>query len=74
MAEREQVRVTFTLSKEAHDRLKALADAKGGTMAQIFREALRREVWLESILRDEQQQLLIRREDRPHELQRVLSI
>lgn len=74
MARREQVRVTFTLSTEAHDRLKALADAKGGTMAEILREALRREVWLESILRDEQQQLFIRSEDRPHELQRVLSI
>lgn len=74
VAEASQVKVTFTVSREAYERLKALADAKGASMADIFREALRRDVWLESVLGDETQDLLIRDKDRPDELQRVMSI
>lgn len=74
MRETRDVRVTFTLSEEAHERLKSLAEAKGSSMAEIFREALRREVWLESVLKDKEVELLLRYEDRPDELQRIVRI
>ena len=74
MGEKRDVRVTFTLSEQAHGRLKSLAEAKGGSMAEIFREALRREVWLESVLNDDDVELLLRHEDRPDELQRIMRI
>ena len=74
MAETGQVKLTFTVSKQAYEHLKGLADTKGGSMADVFREALRREVWLESVLRNEGQDLLIRDRERPDELQRIVSI
>ena len=68
------IRITLALSRAAHKQLKGLAATKGVSMADIIREALRREVWLESVLNDEGAQLLIRNDGRPDELQRILMV
>ena len=73
-SDQDKVRLTFSLSKESYDRLRELAEYKDATMADIFRESLRREFWLEATLNDPKRQLLIRDMDSPEELRQLVNI
>ncbi len=61
-------RISFEFSEEAYEALKSLADEKGISMAEVLRDAISLEQWIEELRKDKDARLLIERDGKRHEL------
>ena len=72
--EGEKVKITFTISAEDYKYLQAHATTNGTSMASLFRDSLRKQRWLDNILKDGDRELLIRDKHHPDELRQVVHL
>ncbi|MDQ4001388.1 MAG: ribbon-helix-helix protein, CopG family [Actinomycetota bacterium] len=60
--------VSIDFSEEAYEALERLAEEKGVSMAEVLRDAISLEQWIEQLRKDKDARLLIEREGERREL------
>jgi Ribbon-helix-helix protein, copG family len=65
---REARKVNVTFSEEAYEALETLAEERDVTMAEVLRDAISLEQWLEELRKDKDSRLLIERDGERREI------